>query len=101
MSSANQSSASADADDSLYYDDADYYDLPPLNEKTTSLIYQYSLNRAIHEPWYSLFAAAYGVLIFLTFVGNTFVIWAVVRRKEMWTARNIFILNLAVADICK
>ena len=29
------------------------------------------------------------------------VIWAVARRKELWNPRNIFILNLAISDICE
>ena len=42
------------------------------------------------------------ILIFLAgILGNSLVIWAVARRKELWSPRNIFILNLAVSDICK
>ena len=63
------------------------------------LLEMYELNRSLHQPWYLLSASLYALLILLTFLGNTLVIWTVVRRKELWTARNIFILNLAISDI--
>ncbi|XP_059082512.1 neuropeptide F receptor-like [Tigriopus californicus] len=66
---------------------------------TDDLLYMYDLNRALHQPWYAISALSYAILILLTFLGNALVIWTVVRRKYMWTARNIFILNLAVSDI--
>ena len=50
---------------------------------------------------FTLSAIAYSILILITFLGNSLVIWAVARRKELWNPRNIFILNLAISDICK
>ena len=61
----------------------------------------YWANRSLSEPWFTLSAVAYSILILITFLGNSLVIWAVARRKELWNPRNIFILNLAVSDICK
>ena len=61
----------------------------------------YWANRSLSEPWFTASAVAYSLLILVTFLGNSLVIWAVARRKELWSPRNIFILNLAVSDICK
>ena len=65
------------------------------------LVLMYWANRSLSEPWFTLSAVAYSILILVTFLGNSLVIWAVARRKELWNPRNIFILNLAVSDICK
>ena len=65
------------------------------------LVLMYWANRSLSEPWFTASAVAYSLLILVTFLGNSLVIWAVARRKELWSPRNIFILNLAVSDICK
>ena len=61
----------------------------------------YEKNHSLHEPWFNLFSLAYGVLILLTFLGNSLVVLAVARKKAMWSARNIFILNLALSGLSK
>ena len=61
----------------------------------------YEQNHSIHQPWFTLFSLAYGILILLTFAGNSLVVFAVVRKKEMWSARNILILNLALSGLSK
>ncbi len=46
----------------------------------------------------------YVILLCLTTVvgniGNTFVIGAVIVDKRLWREGNIFIVNLAIADLC-
>ncbi len=63
------------------------------------LVLMYEQNRSLSEPWFTVSAIAYSLLILITFLGNSLVIWAVARRKELWNPRNIFILNLAISDI--
>ena len=61
----------------------------------------YDLNHSLHEPWFSLFSWLYGMLIVVTLVGNSLVVFVVGRNRDMWNARNMLILNLAVSDISK
>ncbi|KAH8382486.1 hypothetical protein KR009_003762, partial [Drosophila setifemur] len=56
-------------------------------------------NRAVDSPWYHMLIAMYGVLIVFGALGNTLVVIAVVRKPIMRTARNLFILNLAISDL--
>ncbi|KAH8406955.1 hypothetical protein KR222_001261 [Zaprionus bogoriensis] len=60
---------------------------------------QYTHNRAIESPWYHLLVAMYTVLIVFGAIGNIMVVIAVVRKPIMRTARNLFILNLAISDL--
>lgn len=61
------------------------------------LMEQYLHNRAIESPWYHLLIAMYSVLIVFGAIGNIMVVIAVVRKPIMRTARNLFILNLAIS----
>lgn len=61
------------------------------------LMDQYLHNRAIESPWYHLLIAMYSVLIVFGAMGNIMVVIAVVRKPIMRTARNLFILNLAIS----
>lgn len=54
------------------------------------LIKQFSYNRNIDEPFYSLLIALYSFLIILGSTGNILVVLAVLRNKQMQTARWIF-----------
>ncbi|XP_032294995.1 neuropeptide F receptor isoform X2 [Drosophila virilis] len=63
------------------------------------LMDQYLHNRAIESPWYHLLIAMYSVLIVFGAMGNIMVVIAVVRKPIMRTARNLFILNLAISDL--
>ncbi|KAL7729420.1 hypothetical protein ACLKA6_008983 [Drosophila palustris] len=63
------------------------------------LMEQYLHNRAIESPWYHLLIAMYSVLIVFGAIGNIMVVIAVVRKPIMRTARNLFILNLAISDL--
>ncbi|XP_036234283.2 neuropeptide F receptor isoform X1 [Bactrocera oleae] len=63
------------------------------------LVDRFSRNRAISDQWhYALISIYLGMIIFGT-VGNIFVAIAVVRKPIMRTARNLFILNLAISDL--
>lgn len=61
------------------------------------LMDQYLHNRSIGSPWYHLLIAMYGVLIVFGAMGNIMVVIAVLRKPIMRTARNLFILNLAIS----
>ena len=65
------------------------------------LLKLYDLNHALHEPWHTLSSLAYSILIVATFCGNLIVMVTILVRKELWTARNFLILNLALSDISK
>lgn len=41
----------------------------------------------------------YAIVIFLGTLGNSLVVLTVIRTRQMWTATNIFIANLALADV--
>ncbi|CAH0555734.1 unnamed protein product [Brassicogethes aeneus] len=68
-------------------------------EVDPKLMDRYLMNKAIDEPAYTTLIAMYGVLIVLGALGNTLVIISVVRKPAMRTPRNMFIVNLAVADL--
>ena len=46
-----------------------------------------------------LFAVVYCVIFLLGVAGNSLVVYVVVRSRAMRTVTNVFIANLAVADI--
>lgn len=52
-----------------------------------SLIEQFSCNRRIDEPYYSVLIALYSFLILFGATGNIMVVLAVLRNKQMQTAR--------------
>lgn len=51
------------------------------------LIRQFSLNRNIDEPYYTILIAMYSFLIIFGSAGNILVVLAVLRNKAMQTAR--------------
>uniref|UniRef100_A0A182LU19 G-protein coupled receptors family 1 profile domain-containing protein n=1 Tax=Anopheles culicifacies TaxID=139723 RepID=A0A182LU19_9DIPT len=61
------------------------------------LIEQYSNNRKVADPWYHILIVMYGTLIVFGATGNSLVVLAVARKPQMRTARNMFIVNLAVS----
>ncbi|KAL9898029.1 neuropeptide F receptor [Glossina fuscipes fuscipes] len=63
------------------------------------LIERFSRNRRIDAPWYHILIVLYGILIIFGALGNILVVMAVIRKPAMRTARNLFILNLAVSDL--
>ncbi|TMW51527.1 hypothetical protein DOY81_003386 [Sarcophaga bullata] len=63
------------------------------------LIERFTRNRSIDGPWYHVLILLYGFLIIFGALGNMLVVMAVVRKPIMRTARNLFILNLAISDL--
>ena len=74
-------------------EDLDYEEVKMLVE-----LFQ-SDNKVLSEPVYSAIIIVYTVLVTVAGCGNSAVMFAVLRRKEMRTARNIFIFNLAMSDL--
>ena len=70
-----------------------------LSAAQEDLLLMYHLNHAVHEPWHTLFSLAYLVVIAAGFLTNGLVIAAIFRKRDVSSPRNIFILNLAVADL--
>lgn len=59
----------------------------------------YELNRKVDGSAYYCLIAAYSLLILLGSCGNILVVCVVIRKPAMRTARNMFILNLAISDL--
>ena len=63
------------------------------------LIGKFERNRKV-EGWpLVLVVAVYGALIGVGAAGNSLVVLAVIRKAAMRTARNVFIINLAISDL--
>ncbi|OWR47452.1 neuropeptide receptor A4 [Danaus plexippus plexippus] len=62
------------------------------------LLQKFSQNRKVDDPTRSLLLTFYGILVVIGAVGNALVVISVVRKPVMRTARNMFIVNLAVSD---
>ncbi|KAG5876400.1 hypothetical protein JTB14_024283 [Gonioctena quinquepunctata] len=69
------------------------------NDVDPKLMERYLTNKGIDEPAYTTLIILYCSLILLGALGNTLVIISVVRKPAMRTPRNMFIVNLAVADL--
>ncbi|XP_053698688.1 neuropeptide F receptor [Sabethes cyaneus] len=63
------------------------------------LIEQFTNNRKVDEPAFHLLIVMYSILIVFGATGNSLVVMAVVRKPQMRTARNMFIVNLAISDL--
>ncbi|XP_062561343.1 neuropeptide F receptor [Armigeres subalbatus] len=63
------------------------------------LIEEYSNNRKVGDPAYHILIVLYSILIIFGATGNSLVVMAVARKPQMRTARNMFIVNLAVSDL--
>ncbi|CAG9569476.1 unnamed protein product [Danaus chrysippus] len=62
------------------------------------LLEKFSQNRKVDDPTRSLLLTFYVILVVIGAVGNALVVISVVRKPVMRTARNMFIVNLAVSD---
>jgi hypothetical protein len=58
-----------------------------MNVNEEQLIQKFSYNRNIDEPFYSILIALYSFLIIFGSTGNILVVLAVLRNKQMQTAR--------------
>lgn len=56
-------------------------------------------NRRISFGAFYTFICLYSTLIVVGILGNSMVIWAVIRQPAMRTLRNVFIINLAISDL--
>ncbi|XP_055523454.1 neuropeptide F receptor [Wyeomyia smithii] len=63
------------------------------------LIEQFTHNRKVDEPAFHILIVMYSILIVFGATGNSLVVMAVVRKPQMRTARNMFIVNLAISDL--
>jgi len=60
----------------------------------------YEQNRTLSQPWYSLCIAFYAILVVIAVSGNSLVLIAMVRSRELRkSARNILIGILATSDL--
>ena len=64
-----------------------------------NILEEFSRNRVIEDPAFSILIFLYSILIILGATGNSLVVCAVARKPAMRTARNMFIVNLAVSDL--
>ncbi|XP_042213029.1 neuropeptide F receptor-like [Homarus americanus] len=105
--------------DSLDFDSEDFnlMNLAALNENLTSLAHnlthlfnltgginvdllkKFEKNRRVGDGAFYTLIFAYSVLILLGATGNSLVVMAVIRKPAMRTARNVFIINLAISDL--
>ncbi|XP_026492445.1 neuropeptide F receptor [Vanessa tameamea] len=67
-------------------------------QNPNTLLQKFSLNRKVDDPTRALLLTFYGILVTIGAVGNALVVISVVRKPVMRTARNMFIVNLAVSD---
>ncbi|XP_045539901.1 neuropeptide F receptor [Papilio machaon] len=67
-------------------------------ENPNNLLEKFSLNRKVDDRTSALLLTFYGILVIIGAVGNALVVISVVRKPVMRTARNMFIVNLAVSD---
>lgn len=56
-------------------------------------------NLKYSKGWTAILATAYSIIFLLGFVGNVIVILVISLKPRMRTVTNLFILNLAVADL--
>lgn len=62
------------------------------------LLEKFSQNKKVDDTTRALLLTFYGILVVIGAVGNALVVISVVRKPVMRTARNMFIVNLAVSD---
>ena len=63
------------------------------------LIQRFALNRRVNDAAFFGLIGAYCLLIIIGTVGNSLVVYVVARQPAMRTARNVFVVNLAVSDL--
>lgn len=63
------------------------------------LLEEFARNRVVEDPAFSALIFVYSVLIVVGAAGNSLVVCAVARKPAMRTARNMFIVNLAISDL--
>lgn len=56
-------------------------------------------NRRVNDSAFFCLVAAYCALIIFGTLGNSLVVFVVARQPAMRTARNVFVVNLAISDL--
>jgi len=51
------------------------------------------------EKVFTSLICVYGIVIFFGLIGNFVILYAILSNKKMRTARNYFIVNLAISDL--
>lgn len=69
------------------------FSTPVLHTKYTELLYDVPVSVIV------ILSLFYGTISLLSVIGNTLVIWIVFSTKQMQTVTNLFIANLAMADV--
>ncbi|OQR68246.1 neuropeptide F receptor-like [Tropilaelaps mercedesae] len=69
------------------------------DEEIVALIEEKIRIRAINESCLAIILFFYSILIMTGALGNGLVCYAVARKPAMRTARNIYIINLAISDL--
>ena len=46
-----------------------------------------------------LWTGAFSIILLISILGNTLVLWTVLAHRRMWSVTNYFLVNLAVADL--
>lgn len=81
-------------------EDADYQlNRQSILQYAYQLEQRYKTNRFFDWPIQYTFILAYGLLIVFGTIGNCLAMSAGIRKPSMRTPRNLFIINLAVADL--
>ena len=71
-----------------------------LTQQDRSVIERFAFNRRLtNEAAFIGLIAAYCVLIVVGTIGNSLVVYVVAMQPAMRTARNVFVVNLAVSDL--
>nr|XP_045591212.1 neuropeptide F receptor-like [Procambarus clarkii] len=63
------------------------------------ILKKFQRNRRVNDAAYYALIVVYSLLIILGSTGNSLVVVAVIRKPAMRTARNVFIINLAISDL--
>lgn len=81
-----------------------------LPEYVTNVTKFYSRNSTLHPPNHNINQGSwinngsiiplYSIIFLLAVIGNSLVILTLVQNKRMRTITNIFLLNLALSDLC-
>jgi hypothetical protein len=88
----NLSFTSADRINSSATDDASF-------ELDTSVIEHFRFNRRVNDLAFFCLVTAYCILIIVGTIGNSLVVHVVASQPAMRTARNVFVVNLAISDL--
>lgn len=71
----------------------------PAVDLDMSVIERFRSNRRVNDLAFFCLVAAYCILIIFGTIGNSLVVYVVARQPAMRTARNVFVVNLAISDL--